>query len=70
MTRSFAAAQGFLPAADTGPGWAKFRGWLKSFLDAAADGLDAQHTYRLLTARGVPAPEAAKAAFARHLARK
>lgn len=69
-TRSYDSALDFLPdvAAKTAPGRPSgLVGSLKAFFAAIDDGLEAQHAYKVLTARGMPTADAAQAAFRDHL---
>lgn len=68
-TQSYDSALDFLPEAKTGRKGrpSGLLGSFRTFFGAINDGLKAQHQYKLLTARGIPAAAAAKAAFRDHL---
>lgn len=69
-TQSYDSALDFLPNAEAGNKQNRPVGLLetfKTFVRAINDGLKAQHDYKVMTSRGVPTAEAAKAAFSDHL---
>ena len=68
-TQSYDSALDFVPEADktrTGRPIGLVE-TIKAFVRAINDGLEAQHEYKVLTARGMPTAEAAQAAFRDHL---
>lgn len=67
-TQSYNSALDFLPEVNSGDKRPSgLIAGFKAFVRAINDGLEAQHEYKVLTARGIPTAEAAQAAFRDHL---